>query len=343
MLKLFKLFALIFLPSLLAYGEPVNVLFIGNSYTYVNNLPDLFRQLAASGGKSVHTDSYAPGGYSFENHLHDSLCLAKINLGIWNYVVLQEQSQIPVIDYLRYHSMYPSGRSLDSIIKSHNASTIFYMTWGRRYGGQQCIDTSCSPVFTDFFHMQDSLKSAYCGLAQILNSSVAPVGEAFRRAKQLNCDIDLWENDNSHPSLNGSYLAACIFYAKIFGQSPVGLDYTAGLSAEDALFLQTAAAQTPLIAGDNGTVNASDFYLYQNYPNPFNSGTIIRFALNRRSHLRIFLYDIQGRLIRDILNDDFPDGIHTINFNASDLSSGVYFFRLQAGENFLTKKFVIVK
>ncbi len=343
MLKLLIYIAFIMFPSLLLGGETVNVLFIGNSYTYVNNLPEIFRLLSESGGKSVYTDSYTPGGYSFENHLRDSAALSKINLDIWNYVVLQEQSQIPTIDYLRYHSMYPSGRALDSIIKSHNAATVFYMTWGRRYGGQQCIDTSCSPVFVDFFHMQDSLKSAYCKLAQMLNSMVAPVGEAFRKAKQINPDIDLWENDNSHPSLKGSYLAACIFYAKIFGQSPAGLSYTAGLPAEDALFLQNAAAQTPLYAGIEGEIIFPVLYLYQNYPNPFNSGTNISFSLKRGSRVQLNIYDIQGRLIKKILDKEFSDGVHTINFNFSELSGGIYFYRMQSGINFQTKKFVLVK
>jgi len=88
--------------------------------------------------------------------------------------------------------------------------------------------------------MQDSLTAAYKGIADSLDSWIAPVGEAWRFALQ-NSAMVLHGSDNSHPNLNGSYLAACVFYSCIFGKSPVGLPFTAGLVPDSALLLQHVA------------------------------------------------------------------------------------------------------
>ena len=218
--RIFILLFSIFLISK-AYSDTTRVLFVGNSYTYANDLPSLFTHLSASGNKIVYTDMNAPGGYMLEQHKTDSTTLSKIRIGNWNYVILQEQSQTPVIDSLRFNSMYPSAIWLDSLIRSYNGNTAFYMTWGRKYGGQQCIGQFCSPSFVDFFHMQDSMKVSYKMISDSLNALLCPVGEAWRKAKLLDSSVDLWQSDLSHPTLEGSYLAACVFYAAIFNISPV--------------------------------------------------------------------------------------------------------------------------
>src|SRR5689334_14671481 len=78
-----------------AQGQQRSVLFIGNSYTYVNNLPEMFRQLALSLGDTVTVGSSMPGGYTFEMHSTYAPTLAAIHSEDWDFVVLQEQSQIP--------------------------------------------------------------------------------------------------------------------------------------------------------------------------------------------------------------------------------------------------------
>ncbi|MCX6163847.1 MAG: T9SS type A sorting domain-containing protein [Ignavibacteriae bacterium] len=331
------------------YADTTKVLFIGNSYTYVNDLPVLFKNLSASGGEIVYTDMQAPGGYTLENHLTTTATLDAIKRGIWNYVVLQEQSQTPVIEYLRYHSMYPSAIKLDSIIKyyNQNANTVFFMTWGRKNGGQQCIDTSCSPVFINYFHMQDSLKSSYTKIASILSAMLSPAGEAWRTARLIKPYVNLWDADDSHPTLDGSYLTACVFYAKIFNQSPVGLIYNAGLPDSSALFYQQCAWQTVSIS--NHIENySSNFDLYQNYPNPFNSSTIIKFYIPKTTIVNLKVYDLLGREITTLINKNLQSGTYSIPFSISQfsnniISSGIYFYRLQTDDFSQTKKLVLIK
>src|SRR5690606_26633068 len=72
-----------------------NVLFLGNSYTAVNNLPQMLADMAASTGDTLIFDSNTPGGYTFQNHVSNPQTLNKIMAGNWDYVVLQEQSQFP--------------------------------------------------------------------------------------------------------------------------------------------------------------------------------------------------------------------------------------------------------
>jgi len=222
-------------------SDTLRVLFLGNSYTYVNDLPALLRDLSASGGRPVLTDQYAPGGYTLMQHSTDPAGLAKVAYGTWDCVVLQEQSQIPTIEYWRDSSMYPAARVLDSAITSLNQRTCFFMTWGRKYGGIQTWNGHSSPDFVDFFHMQESLRTAYTRIAEELSAELAPVGMGWARARALNPDVDLWQSDNSHPTVRGSYLAACVFYAALFDTTPVGLSFDAGLDSAEARFFQEAA------------------------------------------------------------------------------------------------------
>ncbi len=86
-----------------------------------------------------------------------------------------------------------------------------------------------------------------------------------------------------------------------------------------------------------------NFMLLQNYPNPFNARTAIRFSLPKSQNVELTVYDLLGRQI-EVLIDDYRDvGVHAITFDASSLSSGVYFYRLRAGHEAATKRMVLLK
>jgi hypothetical protein len=227
--------------------DTLSVLFIGNSYTSVNNLPLLVKNLSTSAGKTLNIDSNMPGGYLMSSHLNDATTLSKISQGNWDYVILQEQSQIPTIDYYRYNDMYPAMTDLKSVIEQYNpcAKIITYMTWGRRFGGQQCdpSGTYCSPVFANFNHMQDSLTSAYLEISEQLNIQCAPVGVTWQNILN-DTTLVLHSGDNSHPNIDGSYVAALTIFSSIWKQSSFGLTYTAGLSSQLAQYYQTKSDNT---------------------------------------------------------------------------------------------------
>jgi PKD repeat protein len=225
----------------------LSVLFIGNSYTSYNNLPQLVQSLSTSAGKTLNIDSSIPGGYLMSSHLNDATTFAKISQGNWDYVVLQEQSQIPTIDFYRDNDMYPAMTDLKALIEQYNpcAKIITYMTWGRRYGGQQCdpSGTYCSPVFANFNQMQNSLTSAYLEISEQLNVQCAPVGVVWQNILNNSTNV-LHSGDNSHPNIDGSYVAACTIFSSIWKQGASGLSYTAGLSSTLAQYYQLISDNT---------------------------------------------------------------------------------------------------
>jgi PKD repeat protein len=225
----------------------LSVLFIGNSYTSYNNLPQLVQSLSTSAGKTLNIDSSIPGGYLMSSHLNDATTFAKISQGNWDYVILQEQSQIPTIDFYRDNDMYPAMTDLKALIEQYNpcAKIITYMTWGRRYGGQQCdpSGTYCSPVFANFNQMQNSLTSAYLEISEQLNVQCAPVGVVWQNILNNSTHV-LHSGDNSHPNMDGSYVAACTIFSSIWKQGASGLSYTAGLSSTLAQYYQLISDNT---------------------------------------------------------------------------------------------------
>lgn len=221
------------------------VLFVGNSYTAANNLPQLFSDLSASLGESVQTAMNTPGGYTFQLHSSDATTLSLIQSQAWDFVVLQEQSQRPSFPPAQVAvEVLPYARQLDSLILLNNpcTETVFYMTWGRKYG--DASNCAAWPPVCTFSGMQQQLRQAYLQMGNDNNALVAPCGMAWQQSWTTDSSINLWVSDNSHPSVEGSYLAACVFYATIFRKSPIGANYTAGLQSPVATFLQQVAHQT---------------------------------------------------------------------------------------------------
>lgn len=243
-------FFLVALPMWELSAKSLTVLFLGNSHTYFNDLPGLVRQLAEAGGDTLLVQSSTPGGctlgYPPNAHLVNELSLDLIASGGWDYIVLQEQSQIPVIPYIRDNYMYPGATTLDSL--NHAATpcclTTFFMTWGWRDGGQHTIGGYSSPDFPDYHEMQDSVRTAYLHIAGLLNAPVAPAGVAWQNAIREGYPLSLFNADGYHPSPSGSYLAACVFYAALFQESPLGLPFFGDIAEENASWLQAVGDST---------------------------------------------------------------------------------------------------
>lgn len=232
------------MSSLQAHSQVIQVLFIGNSYTGANNLPQLFSDLSLSLGDSVFVDFYHPGGYTFQMHASDPNALAKINSRPWDFVILQEQSQRPSFPPAQVAvDVFPYARQLDSLILLNHpcTETVFYMTWGRKYGDQSNC-ASWPPVCT-FLGMQDQLRNSYVQMANDNYALVAPVGRAWQSSWTQDSSINLWSPDNSHPSVEGSYLTACVFYETILRKPCVNATFIASLNNSTALFLQQTAHQ----------------------------------------------------------------------------------------------------
>ena len=132
---------LIFVTSSCSLGKSCSddpscsrILFIGNSYTFVNDLPGMFTKLAKSGGHRVETGMSAQGGWFLSDHVNSAETLDQIKSSKWNFVVLQEQSELPASEQLRSSRMYPAARTLVKKIKEAGANSILFITWAHRDG-----------------------------------------------------------------------------------------------------------------------------------------------------------------------------------------------------------------
>lgn len=212
------------------------VLFIGNSYTAVNNLPNMVAQVALSMGDTLIYDSNTPGGYTFEAHSTNTTTIAKINANNWDYVVLQAQSQEPSFPPAQVEAeTYPYADSLVRMIYENDSCTrvLFYMTWGRKNG--DASNCPFYPVVCTYDGMQGRLRYSYLEMGTTHGAEVSPVGVVWNTIRDTYPLIELYQADESHPSLAGTYTAACTFYSAIFQKTiGSGAYVPSGLAVSDA-------------------------------------------------------------------------------------------------------------
>jgi hypothetical protein len=247
------------------------LLFIGNSYTEGNQLDQLAAQLAMElvpEWNAVFATRVSPGGYTIQQHARDVmnedenpplrqlLVTGDDETRAWNLVVIQGQSQIMGFndndrDKLALLNSVPD---LYEPIRETGATTMLLLTWGYADG-----DPRNPGIYSSFLNMQRRLTNGYDGLARRLNEtggdvSVAPAGLGFQIVFQDDLQggqnplaansrfRGLYAEDGSHPSLAGSYLAACILIEAYTGESVTQTDWTpAGLDAELAAYLREVA------------------------------------------------------------------------------------------------------
>lgn len=193
--------------------------------------------VAASVGDTLIFDSNNPGGYTFAGHLQDNLSLSKIQAGSWDFVVLQEQSQFP--SFPQYSMADAIGLRLK--IRQFNpcARPLFYRTWGRKNG--DASNCSAWPPVCTYAGMDSLLHLRYMQMAQVNHAEVSPVGSTWKYIRQQFPSIELYNADESHPSLAGTYAAACSFYASVFKKNPAAIPYNGGLTATEATNIRLAA------------------------------------------------------------------------------------------------------
>jgi len=227
-------------------GEPERVLFIGNSYTHVNKLPDVFAEVVKSAGLKVPViKSETPGGQTFKQHLTvQPKSLAAIDEGKWDIVVLQGQSQEPALAEVNptiRKDFVESAAALCQRVraKSPQVRIVFYETWARHADswatkGKDYI----ANVGKDPAEMQARLRLWYGNVAKANDALVAPVGDAWERNYQSKQPYRLHVADNSHPDFTGTYLAALVMYKTIYQPKDVAVAYRGKLSEEEAKTLQ---------------------------------------------------------------------------------------------------------
>lgn len=225
-------------------SKPIRVHFVGNSYTYYQNLAQVLTIMAKSRGIEMVTSKSTFGGAtlaerwfngSADKPLWNINTKDKLRTGNFNVVVLQEMSMNPIThpdSTLKYVHLF------SDLIKSQGAKPLLYLTWSKEKTPQT----------------QDQITSTFLKAAKANEIEVAPVGEAWKLAKSLRPELKLFADDGTHPSYLGAYLSACTFFATLTGEDPVGLPRNFRtedklgesielmlVDAEIAKFLQTVA------------------------------------------------------------------------------------------------------
>lgn len=222
-----------------------SVLFIGNSYVYVNDLPNTFRQLALSLGDTVTVASSAPGGYTLFQHSTYAPTLDAITSQPWDFVVMQEQSQLGALPVDATSTEYGALQLLARIEENWECTyPVFYMTWGRQNG--DALNCPDFPFMCTYDGMQQGLRNTYLYLATMNDAHVSPVGVAWKQVRDTQPQINLYDPDGSHPSAEGTYLAACVFYCTLFQESCVDATFNSSLPEGTAAILRGIASATVL-------------------------------------------------------------------------------------------------
>jgi hypothetical protein len=136
-------------------------------------------------------------------------------------------------------------------------------------------------------------------------------------------------------------------YEKQYGHDTSGIEFLVTAIADyKTMYLEEQKLYKDGIAPDSHPKDSQlpeEFALWPNYPNPFNPSTTIRYSLPEAGHVSLYIYDITGRLVEQLVNQHIPAGYHTVTWDASSYSSGVYIARLKAGSSIKTQKMVLMK
>ena len=159
----------------------------------------------------------------------------------------------------------------------------------------------------------------------------------------INCyppDIDsVATTEAIHP---GDTVDASVHFATdtVPGTAHVQIQIGTSHSSERFTINLTASTQANAV---ESTGHLNQFDLYQNYPNPFNPSTTINYTIPERSNVNLKVYDLTGREIATLVQEVQEAGGHSVNFNAEKLSSGVYFYKITAGQYSSVKKMILIK
>jgi hypothetical protein len=216
---------------------PKTVLFVGNSLTNYNQSVDyhtrkLVESVYSRDALPVYFKSISISGGYLADHVLGTKALImdyenEKKHGPWDVVVLQGHSR-ESIKALKVDRFEAAAYKLDTWIRDAGSHTVLFMTWAYEHKPD----------------MAPHLAEAYTALGNDLDALVAPVGLAFAMARNENTKIKLYAKDRKHPSLLGTYLAANVFFATLYGKSPEGASYRAGLDNEEAAFAQHIAWKT---------------------------------------------------------------------------------------------------
>ncbi|MFH2096261.1 MAG: T9SS type A sorting domain-containing protein, partial [Bacteroidota bacterium] len=241
--RIISCFVLLILYANLWSQDTVSIFFIGNSFTYFNNMPGMVEDFAAEAGIPCYVQMHAPGGASVGDtanyaHMDDPFVYDQINSSDWDFIVVQDNQGRFVLDYGVFSG---ASRTIEghlmlrdsALANNHCTRMVWFAGWGWKNGYPPYGNTGTEVI--------QRIWANYTFLNDTAGEIISPIGAAWIRAINQLPQVDLWAADETHPSVYGSYLTAGVIFTSIFRVNPVQLTYNAGINASEAEQLRTYA------------------------------------------------------------------------------------------------------
>lgn len=272
----------------LSANAQIKVLFLGNSFTYMYDIPALFENMADNAGISVLVEEYTQPGIAvgdwtgFNGHTTDAAAQAKINSQDWDFVIVQDNLGGWVYEYIP-SVIGNSNVDLYNQIKANNSCTeiVYFAGWGPVGGVPGATSSGIDNTINCIERIHDNI--VYFNDASGANEIVCPLGKSWIESMQQMPGVNLYYSDQVHPSLEGSYLAAATLFGSVFKVDVNTLTYNGGVSSstaslfrsiawdmitDNALFIETNLDDhTPLITWNGTNLITSGYSTYQWYLN----------------------------------------------------------------------------
>ncbi|MCB0749304.1 MAG: DUF4886 domain-containing protein, partial [Ignavibacteriae bacterium] len=301
------------------------ILFLGNSFTGWNDMPVMLEELTKNSSHKIYVDKYLKyGGSLYELSQLDTVKNI-INSLKWDYIILQG-SPYRYAYPEEFNTTYPIMTALEyfnEMIEENNphAEIILFMPWAYKDGKFWDEEEP-----DDYSQMQLKIYKNIILMAKKLDNKIAPVGWAWNKIVFIDEEIELFIRDLTHPTIEGSYLTACVIYVTIFNEELIANPYISEISKNSAEFLQSVASKTVFGELENWNLltnisvdRLDSFTLNQNYPNPFNSQTIISFTLTESKLVKLEIFNCLGEKITSLIDYKMNKGLNSYIFDAINL------------------------
>jgi hypothetical protein len=225
---LFLLFIYLSKYKVSSQTDSVNVLFIGNSITYVNNMPVMFRDIANNKGKNVSVSMYAPGGTGIVNHFVDNNVFALLRNKTWDIVVIQPGTSESQGTSYPVDTTVKRGRVILDSIYNYSPCAKVYL-YEIPYG------VPSTSTYSTYFSVQTIIRDSVLKMADSLKLQMLPAGECARAYYSMYQNLLLHNSYNDiHPCAYGSFLIASAFYTGIFQDTVSGCTFYSSIPQDSA-------------------------------------------------------------------------------------------------------------
>ena len=227
-------------------ARPKEVLFIGNSLTYYHDMPLMLQEMLNEKDIKINIHQSTFPGVSLSDHLAKPQTLEKLRSQNWDFVILQEATVRVLIPEVRVFNFVPAILKLDSLVKLKKGQTILYQCYPISiYPKKYCYPSFlikpeipetkyCSDSISNSSEEFEIIQESFNEVSQTIQCKVAPIGLYFELCKKKYPELSLFESTkDTHPSILGSYLIACVFFKTLTGEKTADIKYSGTLTQID--------------------------------------------------------------------------------------------------------------